>query len=89
MAKHPKPVHGLTAAQFDAMFQTENDCISYLVARSWPEGGASVKSGIIVVAAEATLATGIAEREAASGLSERLPEGATLGTSTPRPSSKA
>ena len=33
----------------------------------------------LVVAAEATLATGTAEREAAIALSERLPEGATLG----------
>jgi hypothetical protein len=31
------------------------------------------------VAAEATLATGTAEREAAARASERLPEGATLG----------
>ena len=33
----------------------------------------------LAVAAEATLATGTAEREAAARLSERLPEGATLG----------
>jgi transposase len=33
----------------------------------------------LVVGAEATLATGTAEREAAAHLSERLPEGATLG----------
>src|SRR5271165_3512616 len=33
----------------------------------------------LVVAAEATLATGAAEREAAERLSERLPKGATLG----------
>jgi transposase len=33
----------------------------------------------LVVAAEATLATGTAEREAAARLSERLPDGATLG----------
>jgi transposase len=33
----------------------------------------------LVVAAEATLATGTAEREAAAALSERLSEGATLG----------
>jgi len=36
------------------------------------------RSGL-VVAAEATLATGTAEREAAARFSERLPEGATLG----------
>jgi transposase len=33
----------------------------------------------LVVAAEATLATGTAEREAAARMSERLPKGATLG----------
>jgi IS5 family transposase len=33
----------------------------------------------LVVAAEATIATGTAEREAAARLSERLPEGATIG----------
>ncbi len=33
----------------------------------------------LVAGAEATLATGTAEREAAERLSERLPEGATLG----------
>ena len=38
--KQPKPkaVHQLTAAQFDALFQTPDDCIRYLVARRWPEG---------------------------------------------------
>jgi hypothetical protein len=34
----PKPVHQLTAKQFDALFQTEDDCIRYLVARRWPQG---------------------------------------------------
>ena len=33
----------------------------------------------LIVAAEATLATGTAEREAAAAFSERLPKGATLG----------
>ena len=37
-AKQPKAVHQLTAAQFDALFQTEGDCIRYLVARRWPQG---------------------------------------------------
>ena len=36
--KHPKPVHQLTAAQFDALFKTEEDCIKYLIARRWPKG---------------------------------------------------
>jgi transposase-like protein len=34
----PKPVHQLTAAQFDALFKTEDDCIAYLVVRRWPQG---------------------------------------------------
>ena len=33
----------------------------------------------LVAAAEATLATGTAEREAAARMSQRLPKGATLG----------
>jgi len=37
-AKRPKAVHQLTAAQFDALFQTEDDCIRYLVIRRWSEG---------------------------------------------------
>ena len=38
MPRRPKPVHQMSAAQFDALFQTEGDCIRYLVARRWPEG---------------------------------------------------
>jgi IS1 family transposase len=38
MAKHPKPVHQLTASQFEAMFPDEGACIQYLVARRWPGG---------------------------------------------------
>ena len=34
--KQPKPVHQMTAAQFDALFKTEDDCIKYLVVRRWP-----------------------------------------------------
>src|SRR5580658_2207483 len=36
--KQPKPVHQLTAGQFDKLFKTPDDCIRYLVARRWPEG---------------------------------------------------
>src|SRR5271166_3816100 len=36
--KQPKPVHQLTAAQFEAMFPDEEACRAYLVARRWPEG---------------------------------------------------
>ena len=36
--KQTKAVHQLTAAQFDALFKSEDDCRRYLVARRWPEG---------------------------------------------------
>ena len=38
MAKQPKPVHQMTAAQFEATFPDEEACKSYLVARRWPQG---------------------------------------------------
>jgi len=38
MARRPKPVHQLTAAQFEAMFPDEEACKAYLVARRWPDG---------------------------------------------------
>jgi hypothetical protein len=38
MSRRPKPVHQMTVKQFDALFQTEADCIKYLVAHRWPEG---------------------------------------------------
>ena len=38
MARRPKPVHQLTAAQFEDMFPHEDACAAYLVARRWPEG---------------------------------------------------
>jgi IS1 family transposase/transposase-like protein len=37
-AKQPKPVHQLSAAEFDALFPDEDACCAYLVARRWPEG---------------------------------------------------
>jgi IS1 family transposase len=36
--KQPKPVHQLTAAQFEKMFPDEEACKAYLVARRWPRG---------------------------------------------------
>lgn len=36
--KQTKAVHQMTAAQFDALFKTEDDCKAYLVARRWPQG---------------------------------------------------
>ena len=38
MAKRPKPVPQMTAAQFDAAFPDEDACRAYLVARRWPDG---------------------------------------------------
>jgi transposase-like protein len=38
MAKRPKPVHQLTAAEFERMFPDEDACKAYLVARRWPDG---------------------------------------------------
>lgn len=38
MARRPKAVHQLTAAQFEAMFPHEEACAAYLVARRWPDG---------------------------------------------------
>src|ERR1700730_11392175 len=37
-AKQPKPVHQLTAAQFESMFPDEDACRAYLQARRWPGG---------------------------------------------------
>jgi hypothetical protein len=37
-AKQPKPVHQMTVAQFEATFPDEDACISYLIARRWPQG---------------------------------------------------
>lgn len=36
--KQPKPIHQLTAAQFERMFPDEDACCAYLVGRRWPEG---------------------------------------------------
>ena len=33
-----KPIHQLTAAQFDKMFPGEDECAAYLVSKRWPEG---------------------------------------------------
>lgn len=38
MAKHPKPVHQLTVAQFEKLFPNEDACKAYLQVRRWPEG---------------------------------------------------
>jgi IS1 family transposase len=36
--KQPKPVHQLTAAQFDKRFSDEERCRAYLIVRRWPDG---------------------------------------------------
>jgi ribosomal protein L37AE/L43A len=36
--KQPKAVDQMTAAQFDALFRTEEDCTAYLIVRRWPQG---------------------------------------------------
>jgi hypothetical protein len=36
--KHPKPVHQMTIAQFEAMFPDEDACKGYLKTRRWPKG---------------------------------------------------
>jgi len=38
MAKRPKPVPQMTAAQFETAFPDEEACKAYLVARRWPDG---------------------------------------------------
>jgi hypothetical protein len=36
--KQLRPIHQLTAAQFEKMFPDEDACCAYLVGRRWPEG---------------------------------------------------
>jgi transposase-like zinc ribbon protein/ISXO2 transposase-like protein len=36
--KQPKAVDQMTAAQFDALLRTEEDCTEYLIVRRWPQG---------------------------------------------------
>jgi hypothetical protein len=38
MARRPKPVHQLTAAEFERMFPNEEACCAYLVVRRWSDG---------------------------------------------------
>jgi hypothetical protein len=47
MAKRPKPVPQMTAAQFETRFPLGDDeaCLKYLVARRWPEGVACPRCG--------------------------------------------
>jgi hypothetical protein len=47
--KQPRPVHQLTAAEFDAMFPDEEACKGYLAARRWPEGVCCPRCGNLAV----------------------------------------
>jgi hypothetical protein len=47
MARRPKPVHQLTAAEFESMFPDEEACCAYLVARRWPEGVTCPRCGAV------------------------------------------
>jgi IS1 family transposase len=47
MARRPKPVHQLTAVEFDHMFSDEEACCAYLVARRWPDGVRCPRCGAI------------------------------------------
>jgi transposase-like protein len=38
MARRPRPIQQLTAAQFETMFPDEDACCVYLVGRRWPKG---------------------------------------------------
>jgi len=38
MARRPKPVHQMTAAEFERTFPDEEACCAYLVGRRWPKG---------------------------------------------------
>ena len=49
MAKRPKAVHQLTAAQFETMFPDEEACKAYLVARRWPDGVVCPRCGNVKV----------------------------------------
>jgi hypothetical protein len=43
--EQPKPVHQLTAAEFEQMFPDEDACCAYLVARRWPNGVSCPRCG--------------------------------------------
>src|SRR5216684_1120427 len=47
--KRPKPIHQLTAPQFEAMFPDEDACCAYLVGRRWPEGVRCPRCGAEVI----------------------------------------
>jgi IS1 family transposase/transposase-like protein len=50
MPNRPKPIHQLTAADFERMFPDEEACCAYLVGRRWPEGVKCPRCGADVTA---------------------------------------
>jgi IS1 family transposase len=48
-AKHPRPVHQMTIAQFEKAFPDEEACRAYLVARRWPNGVKCPRCGNVKV----------------------------------------
>src|SRR5215471_9331571 len=55
MANRPKPVHQLTAAEFDRVFPDEDACAHYLVARRWPQGIYCPRCGNIKIVPVSTM----------------------------------
>src|SRR6266849_7067462 len=47
--KRPKPIHQLTAPQFEPMYPDEDACCAYLVGRRWPEGVRCPRCGAEVI----------------------------------------
>ena len=82
--KQPKPkaVHQLTVAQFDALFQTEDDCIKYLVARRWTEGVICPRCGNIKVYALASVIIGNANNVRRTAIAFRISLAQSLRTRT-------
>jgi transposase-like protein len=68
----PKPVHQLTAADFDRMFPDEDACRAYLVARRWPEGVHCPRCGSDHVYALKTMAYKWECMECGEGISYRF-----------------
>jgi hypothetical protein len=49
VAKKPKPIQMMTAAQWEATFKDEDACDAYLVARRWPDGVTCPRCGSVKV----------------------------------------
>ena len=71
-SKPPKPVHQLSAAQFEAMFPDEEACKVYLVARRWPNGVCCPRCGSTHVYELKTMAFKWECMDCAKGVSYRF-----------------